>query len=204
LTIVAQTRPFVIGVDCHARTHTYAIIEASSKRQVACEQFPTTSAGISRTPAWVGRRTDGDVACLWAVEGIGSYGARLARAVTDAGYDVIVSARAFASAVRATDTPPLLVLLNSCNSAAQIDQLVDDVAPFAIGMADEINDGDAVTYAAQFYAAVANGHSIQSSHFSAQAALALGGLEGAELPTLAWAADVDPSITVLVKPAEKL
>jgi transposase len=32
LTIVAQTRPFVIGVDCHARTHTYAIIEASTKR----------------------------------------------------------------------------------------------------------------------------------------------------------------------------
>jgi hypothetical protein len=27
LTIVAQTRPFVIGVDCHARTHTYAIID---------------------------------------------------------------------------------------------------------------------------------------------------------------------------------
>lgn len=115
---------------------------------------------------------------------------------------VIVSARAFASAVRATDTPPLLVLLNSCNSAAQIDQLVNDVAPFAIGMADEINDGDAITYAAQFYAAVANGQSIQSSHFSAQAALELGGLEGAELPTLAWADDVDPSITVLVKPAE--
>ena len=87
MTIVAQTRPFVIGVDCHARTHTYAIIEASTKRQVACEQFPTTPAGISRALAWVGRRTDGDMACLWAVEGIGSYGARLATAVTDAGYD---------------------------------------------------------------------------------------------------------------------
>lgn len=88
MTIVAQTRPFVIGVDCHARTHTYAIIEASTRRQIACEQFPTTPAGISRALAWVGRRTDGDMACLWAVEGIGSYGARLARAVTDAGYDV--------------------------------------------------------------------------------------------------------------------
>lgn len=115
---------------------------------------------------------------------------------------VIVSARAFASAVKATDDPPLLVLLNSCNSAAQIDQLVNEVTPFAIGMADEINDGDAITYAAQFYAAVANGQSIQSAHFSAQAALELGGLEGAELPTLAWAADVDPSCTVLVRPAQ--
>ena len=26
LTIVAHSRPYVIGVDCHARTHTYAII----------------------------------------------------------------------------------------------------------------------------------------------------------------------------------
>jgi transposase len=93
LTIVAQTRPFVIGVDCHARTHTYAIIEARAKRQIACEQFPTTPAGISRALAWVGRRTDGDMACLWAVEGIGSYGARLARAVTDSGYDVAEAPR---------------------------------------------------------------------------------------------------------------
>ncbi|CAH0166410.1 hypothetical protein SRABI83_01081 [Arthrobacter sp. Bi83] len=88
MPIVSQTRPFVIGVDCHARTHTYAIMEASTKRQVACEQFPTTLAGISRALAWVGRRTDGDMGCLWAVEGIGSYGARLAKAVADAGYDV--------------------------------------------------------------------------------------------------------------------
>ncbi|MDF9749608.1 transposase [Arthrobacter sp. ES3-54] len=101
LTIVAQTRPFVIGVDCHVRTHTYAIIEASTKRRVACEQFPTTSAGISRALAWVGRRTDGDMACLWAVEGIGSYGARLARAVADAGYDVAEAPRMNARGRRA-------------------------------------------------------------------------------------------------------
>lgn len=100
LTLVAQTRPFVIGVDCHARTHTYAIIEASTKRQIACEQFPTTSAGMSRALGWVGRRTDGDMACLWAIEGIGSYGARLARAATDAGYDVAEAPRMNARARR--------------------------------------------------------------------------------------------------------
>ena len=88
LTIVAQSRPFVIGVDCRARTHTYAIIESSTRRQIACEQFPTTPAGISRAVAWVGRRTDGDMASLWAIEGVATYGARLARAVTDASYDV--------------------------------------------------------------------------------------------------------------------
>jgi hypothetical protein len=110
-----------------------------------------------------------------------------------------VSAHAFAMAVRATDQPPLLVLLNSCNSASQIDELVASVAPFAIGMADSIEDADAINYAAQFYAAVANGQSIRSAHLSGQAALELAGLETAALPTLASAPDADPSTAVLVQ-----
>jgi hypothetical protein len=68
-------------------------------------------------------------------------------------------------------------------------------------MADEIEDGDAIAYAAQFYAAVANGQSIRSAHLAAQAALELAGLSGADLPTLACAPDVDPGTTILVKPA---
>lgn len=115
---------------------------------------------------------------------------------------VIVTARAFAKAVQATDDPPLLVLLNSCKSAAQIDDLVAEVAPFAIGMADSIDDSDAINYAAQFYAAIANGQSINASHLSGQAALELAGLDSSELPTLAWAADVDPTSTILVKPTD--
>jgi hypothetical protein len=117
----------------------------------------------------------------------------------DAG--VIVTARAFANAVAATDDPPLLVLLNSCNSAAQINDLVaHDVAPLAIGMADEIDDADAINYAARFYAAVANGQSVSSAHLSGRAALELAGLDGADLPTLACAPGVDPRQAVLVRP----
>lgn len=115
---------------------------------------------------------------------------------------VVVSARAFAAAISATDDPPLLVLLNSCRSAGQLDALIAGIVPFAIGMADEIEDGDAISYAAQFYAAVANGQSISSAHLSGQAALQLAGLNGADLPTLAWAVGVDPSTTLLVSPAE--
>jgi transposase len=88
LTIVAQSRPFVIGVDCHARTHTYAILDARTGELLGCEQFPTTSAGIARAIGWAGRHTGGDAGVLWAIEGVGTYGARLARAVADAGYDV--------------------------------------------------------------------------------------------------------------------
>ena len=56
---------------------------------------------------------------------------------------VIVTAQAFARAIGATDDPPLLVLLNSCRSAAQIDDLVAQVVPFAIGMADSIGSLEA-------------------------------------------------------------
>ncbi|MFF5022462.1 CHAT domain-containing protein [Micrococcus luteus] len=113
---------------------------------------------------------------------------------------VVVNARVFAKAIQATDDPPLLVLLNSCKSASQIDALVEQVVPFAIRMADEIGDADAINYAAQFYASVANGQSIQSAHLAGKVRLELDGLEGSELPTLAWADDVDPATTMLVKP----
>jgi hypothetical protein len=115
---------------------------------------------------------------------------------------VIVTARAFANAMRATDDPPLLVLLNSCNSASQIGHLVEHVVPFAIGMADRIGDADAINYAAQFYAAIANGQSISSSHLAGKARLELDGLDSADLPTLVWAPDVDPTSVILVEPTE--
>lgn len=114
----------------------------------------------------------------------------------------VVTAQAFSRAISATDEPPLLVLLNACKSAAQIDRLVDEVVPLAIGMADSIDDGDAINYAAQFYAAIANGQSVRSAHLSGQAALELAGLDGADLPTLAAATDADPGSIILVKPAD--
>ena len=43
MTIVAYAHPFVIGVDTHARTHTLAVL--------------------------VARRTGGDLATLWVIEG---------------------------------------------------------------------------------------------------------------------------------------
>ena len=58
------------------------------------------------------------------------------------------------------DDKPLLVLLNSCHSAAQTGKLVDTV-PFAIGMSDTIGDIDAITYSARFYTAVGDGQSVQ-------------------------------------------
>ncbi|MEU3620014.1 CHAT domain-containing protein [Streptomyces sp. NPDC006872] len=111
----------------------------------------------------------------------------------------IVSAGAFARAIAGVDDKPLLVLLNSCHSAAQTANLVDTV-PFAIGMSDSIGDVDAITYAARFYAAVAEGQSVQAAHLLSQAAVEMNGLPYHDLPTLTCAPDVDPSTAKLVTP----
>ena len=119
--------------------------------------------------------------------------------VDDFNEGVVVDANVFARALRATDDPPLLVVLNSCNSAVQAARLVESVVPFAIGMSEEIDDGDAIVYAAKFYAAVADGQSIEAADRVGRVALELAGLPGHDLPTLASAADVDPAATWLVE-----
>lgn len=113
-----------------------------------------------------------------------------------------VRASAFAHAIAATDDPPLLVVLNACHSAAQIEDLVADVVPFAIGMSDEIGDVSAIKYASRFYAAVAEGQSVDSAHKSGKAAIELDNLGDHDLPTLACAVDVDPRATKLVRMPE--
>lgn len=93
MTIVAHAYQFVVGVDTHARTHALSILAAPTGAVIDESQFPATEAGMSRAVAWVGRRTDGDMATLWVVEGIGSYGARLAAAVAQSGYQPVEAAR---------------------------------------------------------------------------------------------------------------
>jgi len=93
MTIVAHSRPFVVGVDTHARNHVYAIITASTGELIATRDFPATGAGINRSIAWVARHTGADLGTLWVIEGTGSYGALLAGAAGAAGYQVAEAAR---------------------------------------------------------------------------------------------------------------
>ena len=60
--------------------------------------------------------------------------------------------------------PPSLVVFNSCNSESQAVSLVQGIVPFAIGMSDTVDDGDAIRYAARLYGAIANGQSIGGAH----------------------------------------
>ncbi|WOQ68721.1 IS110 family transposase [Microbacterium limosum] len=91
MTIVANTFAYVIGADTHSRTHTLAVIDVRTGARVDTSTFPTTPAGLSRAVAWIASRTGGLVDVLVAIEGVGSYGARLARACQDAGYRVVES-----------------------------------------------------------------------------------------------------------------
>ena len=59
MAIVAHTRPFVIGVDTHARNHAVSILACPTGEIVDEAQFPATAAGLSRAVSWVGRRTGG-------------------------------------------------------------------------------------------------------------------------------------------------
>lgn len=91
MTIVANTFTYVIGADTHAKTHTLAVVEARPGARIDTQVFPTTPAGLSRAVAWIGRRTGGLADVLIAIEGIGSYGAGLARCCHDAGFRVVES-----------------------------------------------------------------------------------------------------------------
>lgn len=89
MTIVAHSHPFVIGVDTHARTHTYTVVVAATGQRLRTQTFPNTPAGRSRATAWAGRCSGGDTSTLWVIECIGTYGARLAHEVAETGYQVV-------------------------------------------------------------------------------------------------------------------
>lgn len=95
MPIVADSYRYVVGVDTHAATHAYAIIDTSHGGLVDQQQFPTTRAGLARAAAWIKRRTDQaqpDTApsmVLVSAEGTGSYGAQLSVLLTDHGYRVV-------------------------------------------------------------------------------------------------------------------
>lgn len=91
MTIVAHNYRYVIGVDTHSRTHTYAVV-ADSGEHIATETFPNTHAGINRAISWAARRA-ADPATIWSVEGAASYGSALTAHLTTTGKTVVEAPR---------------------------------------------------------------------------------------------------------------
>lgn len=93
-TIVADTYRFVVGVDTHAATHHYALIDTHTGGVVDAAEFPTHAKGLLRATAWITRRTgestDGDLdQVLISIEGTHSYGAQITALLSQAGYRVV-------------------------------------------------------------------------------------------------------------------
>jgi hypothetical protein len=94
MTIVADAYTYVVGVDTHAATHHYAIIETRTGGIVDDAEFPTHTKGLLRAADWMARRTGeetgGDLArVLVSMEGTRSYGSQLAMLLAQTGYRVV-------------------------------------------------------------------------------------------------------------------
>ncbi|CCG02766.1 IS110 family transposase [Blastococcus saxobsidens] len=86
MSIVAETVEHVVGIDTHARTHTYCLLHARTGAVIDTATFPTTKAGNARAIGWIVRRGQGSV--LAAIEGTSSYGAGISAALLERGFDV--------------------------------------------------------------------------------------------------------------------
>ncbi|MBA4867355.1 IS110 family transposase [Streptomyces sp. PSKA54] len=86
MPIVAELFEYVVGIDTHARTHTYCVLACATGAVVDTATFPTSKAGQTRAVSWITRRTGGSV--LAAVEGTSSYGATITKTILEAGIDV--------------------------------------------------------------------------------------------------------------------
>lgn len=86
MAIVAELFEHVVGIDTHARTHTYCLTTSATGAVVDTATFPTTKAGHARAIGWIVRRTRGSV--LAAVEGTSSYGAGITAALIESGFAV--------------------------------------------------------------------------------------------------------------------
>ncbi|MDY0910730.1 IS110 family transposase [Microbacterium sp. CFBP9034] len=88
MPIVAEQYGHVVGVDTHARTHTYVIVESATGRVIGQETFSTSPPGLLHAAVWIERRClAGGV--LAAVEGTSTYGARLLEVLSEAGIPVV-------------------------------------------------------------------------------------------------------------------
>src|SRR5690625_657675 len=92
MSIVADTHPFVVGVDTHARKHVYTIFFAATGVIVETRDSRTYIAGINRSISWVAGRTQADADTLWVIEGAASVSSISTGTVASHGYPVAEAA----------------------------------------------------------------------------------------------------------------
>lgn len=103
----------------------------------------------------------------------------------------IVTFDLLAKALKATDSPPKIVVLNSCKSAG-VRKALFPSASAVIVMRDSISDVAAIAFAPRFYAALAAGQSIKSAFAQGKVAVEAASITEANTPELFVASGVNP------------
>jgi transposase len=91
MPMLAELVDAVIGVDTHTDTHTAAVVDRLGAH-LATIEVTADAGGYARLISFAAERAPGPRAA-WAVEGCGSHGAGLARALAAAGHLVIEADR---------------------------------------------------------------------------------------------------------------
>ena len=88
MSILAELVDHVIGIDPDKETFSAAIVDSLTRGDLGGERFTTRAAGYDSVIEWADTHTDPERR-VWAVEGSGTYGKGLARALSQAGEWVI-------------------------------------------------------------------------------------------------------------------
>ncbi len=108
----------------------------------------------------------------------------------------LVSFELLAKAIAATDTPPQVIVLNSCKSAGAKKSFFPP-AKAIVAMGDSIGDLAATAFAAKFYAAIAAGQSLHSAFAQGKVAVEAVSIDEADTPELLLAENVNPKKIIL-------
>ncbi len=111
-----------------------------------------------------------------------------------------VTKEAITAAISTVSDTVRLVVFNTCFSASQAVNIVQNVEA-AIGMNDSIQDDTARTFAAQLYSSIGFGYSLEKSYKQAIAAIMLAGIPQDDIPQLFHRDGIDPNEIVLVEPS---
>jgi hypothetical protein len=108
----------------------------------------------------------------------------------------LVTFELLAKAIAATDTPPQVIVLNSCKSAGAKRSFFPP-AKAIVAMGDSIGDLAATAFAAKFYAAIAAGQSLHSAFAQGKVAVEAVSIDEADTPELFLAQNVNPKKIIL-------
>ena len=111
-----------------------------------------------------------------------------------------VTKEAITAAISTVSDTARLVVFNTCFSAAQAVNIVQNVEA-AIGMNDSVQDDTAITFAAQLYSSIGFGYSLEKSYRQAIAAIMLAGIPQNDIPQLFHRDGIDPDEIILVNPS---